>query len=86
MLGSEKWGIGPTAVALKQNGPWTFGALTNHIVSVAGESARADINATFFQPFLTYITKTKTTLAVNAEATYDWENEVWSVPVNVNVL
>jgi hypothetical protein len=32
-LGGEKWGIGPTAVALKQDGPWTYGALANHIES-----------------------------------------------------
>ena len=30
-LGGEKWGLGPTAVALKQRGPWTIGALVNHV-------------------------------------------------------
>jgi len=85
-LGSEKLGIGPTVVVLKQQGPLTLGALANHIISVAGDEDRGDINATFLQPFLTYITKTKTTLAVNTETTYDWENEAWSVPLNFNVL
>lgn len=65
MLGTEKWGIGPTGVALKQAGPWTYGALVNHIESFAGYDDRADISATFIQPFLTYITKTKTTFALN---------------------
>ncbi len=60
MLGGEKWGIGPTAVALKQVGPWTYGALGNHIESFSGEADRDDISATFFQPFISYITKTKT--------------------------
>jgi hypothetical protein len=36
ILGAEKWGIGPTAVLLKQSGPWTYGALGNHIESFAG--------------------------------------------------
>lgn len=36
-LGSDKWGIGPTAVALKQQGPVTYGALINHIESFAGK-------------------------------------------------
>jgi len=36
-LGGEKFGIGPTAVMLKQAGPWTYGALVNHIWSVSGE-------------------------------------------------
>jgi len=82
-LGGEKWGIGPTAVALKQFGPWTFGALANHIESFAGDSDRADVSATFLQPFLTYITPKQTTFAVNTESTYDWESRKWSIPLNV---
>jgi len=85
-LGADKWGIGPTAVALKQNGPWTLGFLANHIESFAGEDNRADVSATFLQPFLTYVTKTKTSLSIATETTYDWENEEWSVPVIFNVL
>jgi hypothetical protein len=81
MLGGEKWGLGPTGVVLKQQGPWTVGLLANHIWSVAGDDDRADINATFLQPFVSYVTKTKTTFAVVTESTYDWENEAWSVPV-----
>jgi len=84
-LGGEKWGLGPTAVALKQAGPWTVGALANHSWSVAGESDRADVNATFVQPFLSYITSTKTTFSLSSETTYDWESENWSVPVNATV-
>jgi len=84
-LGGEKWGLGPTAVVLKQNGPWTIGFLGNHIWSVAGEGDRADINATFLQPFVSYITKTKTTLGLNTESTYDWKNEAWSVPIVAQV-
>ena len=82
ILGAEKWGIGPTAVVLRQAGPWTVGALGNHIESFAGESQRADISATFLQPFLSYVTSRQTTFAVNTESTYDWENEQWSVPLN----
>jgi hypothetical protein len=41
LLGGEKWGAGPTAVALKQLGPWTFGMLSNHIWSFAGDDNRA---------------------------------------------
>ena len=81
-LGGEKWGLGPTGVALKQQGPWTYGALVNHIWSFAGEDDRSDINATFIQPFVSYITKTKTTFSLNTESTYDWESEEWSVPIN----
>ncbi len=80
-LGGEKWGLGPTGVALKQKGAWTFGLLANHIWSVAGDDSRADINATFLQPFLSLTTKTYTTIGIVSESTYNWETEQWSVPV-----
>ena len=82
-LGGEQWGAGPTALALRQKGPWTFGMLTNHLWSYAGDDARAEVNATFIQPFVSYITSTKTTFTVNSETTYDWTGQQWSVPVNL---
>lgn len=85
MLGSGKWGLGPTGVVLKQTGHWTMGALANHIWSVAGEDDRADISSTFLQPFLTYTTPTAWTFALNTESTYDWKAEEWSVPINMMV-
>ena len=84
-LGAEKWGAGPTAVALKQTGRWTYGGLANHIESFAGASGRDDVSASFLQPFLTYITPTQTTIALNTESTYNWRSGEWSVPVNLLV-
>ena len=84
-LGREKWSIGPTAVFLRQESGWTYGALSNHLWSVAGEEGRSDVNATFLQPFVSYTTKTHTTLGLNAESTYDWNEDEWTVPVNVTV-
>jgi len=81
VLGTEKWGLGPTVVALKQEGPWTIGFLGNHIWSVGGDDDRADINATYMQPFVSYTTKTKTTIGLVTESTYDWNAKQWSVPV-----
>ncbi len=84
-LGTEKWAAGPTALALKQNGGWTYGVLANHLWSYAGNEDRRSVNATFVQPFISYATKTKTTFGLNAEATYDWNNSQWTVPVNLSV-
>jgi hypothetical protein len=81
LLSTEKWGAGPTAVALKQSGPWTYGGLTNHIWSYAGEDDRSDVNATFLQPFLTYTSKSAVSITAMTESTYDWEVEEWSVPL-----
>lgn len=84
-LGSEKWGIGPSAVVLKQGGSWTYGFLANHIESIAGDDDRDDVSATLIQPFLSYITKTKTTISLNAESVYDWESDQLSLPATLMV-
>ena len=85
VLGSEKWGAGPTAVLLKQQGGWTYGILANQVWSYAGNDDRPYVSSTFLQPFLTYTTKTKTTFGVNTESTYDWREHQWTVPVNIFV-
>jgi hypothetical protein len=85
LLGSEKFGLGPTLVALKQEGPWTIGLLFNHIWSVVGDEHRPYVSSTFLQPFISYITKTKTTFTLNTESTYDWHNDQWTVPINFTV-
>lgn len=82
LLSARKWGAGPTAVMLKQQGGWTVGALANHIWSFAGDGQRADVSATFVQPFLSYTTPTAWTFTLNTESTYDWKAGQWSVPVN----
>lgn len=83
LLGTGKWGIGPTAVFLKQEGTLTYGALINHIESVAGDEDRADISSTFLQPFVAKGLGKGATFTVNVESTYDWEGEQWTVPLNL---
>lgn len=46
---------------------------------------RGDVNATFLNPFVSYITKTKTTFSFSPELTYDWESEQWVAPLNFSV-
>jgi hypothetical protein len=82
LLTTDKWGTGPTAVILRQQGPWTYGALVNHIWSFAGDDDSSDVNSTFIQPFISYTTPSAWTFTVNTESTYDWENEQWSVPIH----
>ena len=82
LLGSGKWGAGPTGVALVQKGQWTIGVLANHVWSFAGDEERLDVNQTFLQPFVAYTTKDAWTFSLNTESTYNWEAEAWSVPIN----
>jgi len=83
-LGADTWGAGPTIVLLKQDHQWTYGALLNHIVDVAGVGRhRADISNTFVQPFLARAYPGGRTLSFNIESTYDWKAEQWTVPLNI---
>ncbi|WP_286336867.1 transporter [Hydrogenimonas cancrithermarum] len=90
-ISARKWGVGPTAVALKQDGPLTYGVLANHLWSIAGEDIEDDngnvlndISQTFVQPFFSYTTSEAITVTTMMETTYNWNatngNE-WSVPI-----
>lgn len=84
LLGADKWGLGPTGVALRQAGPWTYGMLANHIWSVSGTGSN-EISTTFIQPFLTFTTAMAWSYTLQTETTYEWKGEQWTVPVNALV-
>ncbi|MXP63574.1 transporter [Roseomonas sp. M0104] len=85
-LGQRQWGAGPTGVILRQAGPWIVGALANHIWSLGGTPDRSeDVDATFLQPFINYVTPSQTTYFLNTESTYDWSRREWTVPINLGV-
>jgi len=84
-LGAEKWGAGPAVVVLTMRGPWTVGALANHIWSFAGDSDRQDISNTFLQPFVAYTFPSAWTVSLQTESSYNWKTEKWSVPINASV-
>ncbi len=84
-LGTKKWGIGPSAVVVVKEGPWTYGVLGNHIWSFAGDKDRDDISNTFLQPFVSYTWPNAWIASLQSESSYNWETEEWSVPVNFAV-
>ena len=76
VLGAGKWGLGPTAVLLKQNNGWTYGALAHYLTDFAGGDDRADVEQLFLQPFLAYIIdSTKTTFALQSEVTRNLDSD-----------
>jgi hypothetical protein len=82
---ADQWGLGVTAVALRQQNGWTYGALANHIWGIDPDAGDDALSATFVQPFLSFTTKDAWTFALNTESTYDWNTESWTVPVNLTV-
>jgi len=81
-LGSEKFGVGPSAVVLTQPGPWTIGLLFNHIWSTSGASDREDVSSTFLQPFVNYNLGNGLAVGAVLEATANWNaDEHWTAPL-----
>jgi hypothetical protein len=78
----DQWGLGPTAVVLKQEGALTYGALVNHVWGVSNEGSLQDMNSTFIQPFIAKGMGEGVTISANFEATYDWNGSGWNLPLN----
>ena len=85
-LGSEKFGIGPSVVALTQPGKWTLGALFNQIWSTSGANDRDDVNTTLLQPFANYNLGGGLAVGVSLEASANWNaDETWTIPMLFSV-
>lgn len=87
-LSADKWGAGPTFLALREQSGFTYGVLTNHIWSYADAGDAGDrpaVNQTFVQPFVSWTSPTATSVSINSEAAYDWKTDEWSIPVNFQV-
>ncbi len=82
-LGADQYGLGPTAVLLKQANGWTFGTLANHVWAVHHDDNDKAVNSTFVQPFINYTFPSSLTLILNSEATYDWNNDEANIPINM---
>ena len=83
LLGTKKFGMGPTVILLKQTNGWTFGVLANQIWSVAGDADRDEVNQMYVQPFLTHNWKSGSGLTVNSETTVNWEANSTNAYINI---
>jgi hypothetical protein len=86
-LGSGKFSLGPTAVALTIQGPWVFGALINNQWSVAGWGDK-DVNQMLLNPFVNFNLPGGWYLTSSPIITANWEadsGDKWTVPVGGGV-
>jgi hypothetical protein len=81
-LGFQKWGAGPNAIAVAQEGPWTTGVVASQVWSFAGDHDRRNLNVTSVLPFVAYTTENAFTLLLQVDAKYDWDapQDHWLVP------
>ena len=84
MLGTGKFGLGPSAVLVYSDGPWVVGVLANNLWSVAGNDSRADVNSMLVQYFVNYNFGGGWYLSSAPIITANWKapsNNAWVVPI-----
>lgn len=88
-LGSYRWGLGPTFVALHldKGDPWVYGALINNVWSV-GSGAGGSYNNFLIQPFVNYNLPGGSYINSSPIITANWKAESgnqWTVPLGIGV-
>jgi hypothetical protein len=84
-LGTKKFGVGPTALLLKQGHGNTIGFLVNQLWSVAGSADRANVNQLFFQPFYARSFPSGASVGGNMELTENWQAGTTTLFLNPTV-
>jgi len=84
-LTADKWGLGPSIVALSMDGPWVYGGLVSNVWSVSGSGA-GDINLLTLQPFINYNLPGGRYFTSSPVVNANWEaasGEQWTVPLGL---
>jgi len=85
ILGTEKWSMGPGAVALVTQGRWVIGSLINNIWSIGGRHHhRQDVNLMTWQYFVNYNLPKGWYLTSSPIMTVNWQaanDDKWTVPI-----
>jgi hypothetical protein len=82
-VGTGKWSVGPSVVALIQPSPWTIGVLASQVWSFAGPSDRSKVSQMTVQYFVNYNLAHAWYLSSSPILTFNWEapsSEEWLVP------
>lgn len=79
-----KWAAGPSAVVVRMDGHWVYGALVNYLSSFAGQEDRGAVSQWTIQPFVNYNLPDGWYLSTSPIMTADMMTEAsqrWTVPV-----
>ncbi|MBC7940247.1 MAG: neuromedin U [Chitinophagaceae bacterium] len=89
-LGNDRWGLGPTAVALRleKGNPWVYGALVNNSWSLGGADGGPKFNQLLLQPFINYNLPGGLYLTSSPVITANWKaagSQQWTVPLGAGI-
>lgn len=88
ILGSGKFGVGPSGVVFFSTGKWTMGAVASNTWSVAGDGDRDDTNLLIAQYFLNYNFGHGWALGTAPVISCNWEADSgnqWTIPWGLQV-
>ena len=90
MLGTQTWGVGPTAVIVKTYKQWVIGAMANYITTVGNSPTGRRTDQLLVQPFFNYNFPHAKGLAISyaPQITADFTRapgDQWTLPVGLMV-
>ena len=83
-LGSGRWSVGPSVIALAMPSNWVIGVLVSNVWSIGGDQDEADVNSFLLQPIINYNLANQWYLTSVPVITANWnaaEGNTWTVPV-----
>ena len=83
--GQGKWQAGPAAAAAFSPERWLVGVLAQELVSFGGAPDRADTNALFLQPFVTYQAGVGWFVRSQPQMIFDWKSGRQQLPLDLGV-
>jgi hypothetical protein len=83
-LSGGQWAIGPEVLIGKLTKDYVLGIFPNHQWDVAGWTDK-NVNVSSCQLFATFLPGGGWNFGTNPIISYDWNNEQWTIPINVNV-
>src|SRR5215831_10329140 len=85
LTGQGKWQAGPAAAIAFAPEKWLLGVLAQNPISYAGDPKRADTNALFLQPFVTYQLGLGWFIRSQPQMVFDWKTRKQVVPLDLGV-
>lgn len=83
--GTAQTGVGLSAVGLVMKAPWTAGLLAYNTWSAGGNANYGTANNLFYQPFISYVTKSAWTYSINTQSTFNWDARRAENPMNATI-
>lgn len=85
VTGQGKWQAGPAAAVAFAPENWLLGVLAQNPISFAGHRKRADTNALFLQPFVTYQLSRGWFIRSQPQMVFNWKTGKQVLPLDLGV-